>query len=105
MTNGLNTETLLQDLEKRDAQAEKKRESIMVNFNQTKGQLSSMDHAMKSLQVDLEKTQFALEVKKGDLLSNMASETPISSLTPANVRVAKEALERRLNRAMLIKCD
>ena len=37
----------------------------MVNFNQTKGQLSSIEHAMKSLQVDLEKTQFALEVKKG----------------------------------------
>ena len=55
----------MQDLEKRDAQAEKKRESIMVNFNQTKGQLSSIEHAMKSLQVDLEKAQFALEVKKG----------------------------------------
>ena len=37
----------------------------MVNFNQTKGQLSSIEHAMKSLQVDLEKAQFALEVKKG----------------------------------------
>lgn len=58
-------DNLLQDLEKRDAQAEKKRESIMVNFNQTKGQLSSMEYTMKSLQVDLEKTQFALEVKKG----------------------------------------
>ena len=56
---------MLQNLEKRDAQAEKKRESIMVNFNQTKGQLSSIEHAMKSLQVDLEKAQFALEVKKG----------------------------------------
>lgn len=55
----------MQDLEKRDAQAEKKRESIMVNFNQARGQLSSMEHAVKSLQVDLEKTQFALEVKKG----------------------------------------
>lgn len=37
----------------------------MVNFTQAKGQLSSMEHAVKSLQVDLEKTQFALEVKKG----------------------------------------
>jgi DNA-binding protein YbaB len=45
--------------------AEKKRESIMVNFNQTKGQLSSLEQALKSLQLDLEKTQFALEVKKG----------------------------------------
>ena len=65
MENGLTAGTLLQDLEKRDAQAEKKRESIMVNFNQARGQLSSMEHAVKSLQVDLEKTQFALEVKKG----------------------------------------
>ena len=56
---------MVQDLEKRDAQAEKKRESIMVNFNQTKGQLSSIEHAMKSLQGDLENAQFALEVKKG----------------------------------------
>ena len=39
----------------------------MVNFNQARGQLSSMEHAVKSLQVDLEKTQFALEVKKGAL--------------------------------------
>ncbi len=54
-----------QDLEKRDAVAEKKRESIMVNFNQTKGQLSSLENALKTVQVDLEKTQFALEVKKG----------------------------------------
>ena len=37
----------------------------MVNFNQTRGQLSSIEHALKSLQVDLEKAQFALEVKKG----------------------------------------
>ena len=58
---------LTKDLEKRDAVAEKKRESIMVNFNQTKGQLSSLEHALKSVQVDLEKTQFALEVKKGAL--------------------------------------
>ena len=57
----------LQDLEKRDAHAEKKRESIMVNFNATKGQLSSLEHAMKTLQVDLEKAQFALDVKKGKL--------------------------------------
>ena len=57
----------LQDLDKRDAQAEKKRESIMVNFNATKGQLSSLEHAMKTLQVDLEKAQFALDVKKGKL--------------------------------------
>ena len=97
--------TLRQDLEKRDAQAEKKRESIMVNFNQTKGQLSSMDHAVKSLQVDLEKTQFALEVKKGHLLSNMASEIPIASLTPVNSHVAKEALERRSNQAIFMWCN
>lgn len=57
---------MLQDLEKKEAVAEKKRESIMVNFNQTKGQLSSLEHALKSAQVDLEKTQFALEVKKGE---------------------------------------
>ncbi len=56
----------LQDLEKRDAVAEKKRESIMVNFNQTKGQMSSLENALKTVQVDLEKTQFALEVKKGE---------------------------------------
>lgn len=61
----------LQDLEKRDAQAEKKRESIMVNFNATKGQLSGLEHAMKTLQVDLEKAQFALDVKKGKLLGAM----------------------------------
>lgn len=54
-----------QDLEKRDAVAEKKRESIMVNFNATKGQLGQLEHALKSAQVDLEKCQFALEVKKG----------------------------------------
>lgn len=56
----------LQDLEKRDAVAEKKRESIMVNFNHAKGQMSSLEHSLKSVQVDLEKTQFALEVKKGE---------------------------------------
>ena len=56
----------LQDLEKRDAAAEKKRESIMLNFNQAKGQMSSLEHSLKSVQVDLEKTQFTLEVKKGE---------------------------------------
>ena len=45
--------------------AEKKRESIMVGFNATKSQLSGLEHALKCAQVDLEKTQFALEVKKG----------------------------------------
>ena len=38
----------------------------MVNFNQAKGQMSSLEHSLKSVQVDLEKTQFALEVKKGE---------------------------------------
>ena len=30
-----------------------------------RGQLSGLEHALKSAQVDLEKCQFALEVKKG----------------------------------------
>ncbi len=98
MENGLTAGTLLQDLEKRDAQAEKKRESIMVNFNQTKGQLSSMDHAMKSLQVDLEKTQFALEVKKGALLSNMASETTMSDWP-----LSKSMLQKKPSRSDRIR--
>lgn len=37
----------------------------MVSFNQTKGQMSSLENTLKSVQVTLEKTQFALEVKQG----------------------------------------
>ena len=55
----------MQDLEKRDAQAEKEAREHHGKLHQARGQLSSMEHAVKSLQVDLEKTQFALEVKKG----------------------------------------
>ena len=37
----------------------------MVSFNQTKGQMSSLENNLKSVQVTLEKTQFALEIKQG----------------------------------------
>ena len=42
----------------------------MVGFNAARGQLSGLEHALKSAQVDLEKCQFALDVKKGALLGS-----------------------------------
>ena len=55
----------MQDLEKKEAVAEKKRESIMVGLNQTKGQVSSLEAALARNQTDLEKAHFELDAAKG----------------------------------------
>lgn len=54
-----------QDLEKKEAVAEKKRESIMVGLNQTKGQVAGLEAALARNQVDLEKAHFELDALKG----------------------------------------
>ena len=54
-----------QDLEKKEAVAEKKRESIMVGLNQTKGQVAGLEAALARNQVDLEKAHFELDAVKG----------------------------------------
>lgn len=63
-----------QDLEKREAAAEKKRESIMVNFNQARTQVSSLEANLARTQVELEKVSFDLQAKKGN--SNFGFRSP-----------------------------
>lgn len=58
-----------QDLEKREAAAEKKRESIMVNFNNARTQVSSLEANLARTQVELEKVSFDLQAKKGNCLA------------------------------------
>ena len=55
----------MQDLEKHETAAEKKRETMMVGLNQTKSQLSTIEAALARNQVDMEKVQFELQAKKG----------------------------------------
>lgn len=54
----------VQDLDKKDAVAEKQRESMMVGLSKTKTELGSLQDALAKTQVELEKTNFELHAKK-----------------------------------------
>ncbi len=63
----------LQDLDKKDAIAEKQRESIMVGFNRTKSELGTLQDALAKTQIELEKTNFELHAKQSMLLLSWPS--------------------------------
>ena len=60
--------------------AEKKRESIMVGLNQTRGQVSGLEAALARSQTELEKAQFELDATKGACLGPAACAGPSSRL-------------------------
>ena len=55
----------LQDLDKKDALAEKKRETIMTDFNKTLSELGALQDALAKSQLELERTHFELQAKQG----------------------------------------
>lgn len=55
----------LQDLDKKDALAEKKRETIMTDFNKTLSELGGLQDALAKSQLELERTHFELQAKQG----------------------------------------
>lgn len=59
------TETVhaAQDLDKKDAAADKQRESMMVGLTKTKTELGSLQDALARTQLDLDKTSFELHAK------------------------------------------
>ena len=59
----------MQDLDKKDALAEKQRESMMVGLSKTKTELGSLQDALAKTQVELEKTSFELHAKKSKRMS------------------------------------
>lgn len=59
----------MQDLDKKDAIAEKQRESMMVGLSKTKTELGSLQDALAKTQVELEKTNFELHAKKSKHMS------------------------------------
>lgn len=59
----------VQDLDKKDAVAEKQRESMMVGLSKTKSELGSLQDALAKTQVELEKTNFELHAKKSKHMS------------------------------------
>ena len=56
----------LQDLDKKDALAEKKRESIMVSWNTTKSELTNLQDALARSQIELERINFELHAKQSE---------------------------------------
>lgn len=60
-----------QDLDKKDAVAEKQRESMMVGLSKTKTELGSLQDALAKTQVELEKTNFELHAKKSKHMSHV----------------------------------
>ena len=52
-----------QDLDKKDAAADKQRESMMVGLTKTKTELGSLQDALARTQLDLDKTSFELHAK------------------------------------------
>ena len=68
-----------QDLDKKDAVAEKQRESMMVGLSKTKTELGSLQDALAKTQVELEKTNFELHAKK----SKHMSPVPVSCCSPS----------------------
>lgn len=63
----------MQDLDKKDAVAEKQRESMMVGLSKTKTELGSLQDALARTQVELEKTNFELHAKKSKGISHIQS--------------------------------
>lgn len=59
----------MQDLDKKDAVAEKQRESMMVGLSKTKTELGSLQDALAKTQVELEKTNFELHAKQSKHMS------------------------------------
>lgn len=55
----------LQDLDKKDALAEKKRETIMTDFNKTLSELGGLQDALAKSQLELERMHFELQAKQG----------------------------------------
>ena len=55
-----------QDLDKKEAAADKQRESMMVGLNKTKTELGSLQDALARTQLDLEKTSFELHAKTSE---------------------------------------
>lgn len=56
-----------QDLDKKEAAADKQRESMMVGLSKTKTELGSLQDALARTQLDLEKTSFELHAKTSKL--------------------------------------
>lgn len=54
---------LIQDLDKKEAAADKQRESMMVGLSKTKTELGSLQDTLARTQLDLEKTNFELHAK------------------------------------------
>ena len=65
-----------QDLDKKDAVAEKQRESMMVGLSKTKTELGSLQDALAKTQVELEKTNFELHAKKSKHMSHVLANLP-----------------------------
>lgn len=63
----------MQDLDKKDAAAEKQRESMMLGLTKTKTELGSLQDALAKTQLDLEKTSFELHAKTSALVNSSAN--------------------------------
>ena len=64
---------VLQEVEKHDAVAEKRRESVLSDLSNTKSQLGGAEAQAARLQTEKEKAQFELHAKKGTfLISDLA---------------------------------
>jgi hypothetical protein len=58
---------LEKNLERKDAQAEKRRETILQGLTKTKDQLSVVEERSRQLQLDLQRTQMDLVAKTSKL--------------------------------------
>ena len=90
----------IQDLDKKDAVAEKQRESMMVGLSKTKSELGSLQDALAKTQVELEKTNFELHAKKSKHMSSVQvychACTNIMPLTADVIMSADDATEGAL---------
>ena len=55
-----------QDMDKHDAVADKRRESIMTDLSSARSQLTGTEQEASRLQTEKEKAQFELHAKKGE---------------------------------------
>ena len=58
----------MQDMDKHDAMADKRRESIMTDLSSARSQLTGTEQEASRLQTEKEKAQFELHAKKGNTI-------------------------------------
>jgi chromosome segregation ATPase len=86
-------------LEKAGAQAEKRRESMMVGLSKTKEQLGGAEERARQLSLDLQRTQMDLVAKSGEC-SGLEKQLADARAAEGGLASDKAALEAQLGAAL-----